>query len=509
MAMANPKAVLRKTIFAGFSIAAAWTASSVTSRADILWGVNGHPFTAYPGISFEQQLNYVKDLGMKSYRVNIPDIRFASDLARLVAEAKTRDVEILPIITPDVDLDRMSAKDLYARSYDLAFALVSQFKNDIRVWELGNELENYAIIKACEMQDDGVQYNCSWGPAGGTGVLHYFSPRWEKVRSVLRGLSDGVMAVDPSLRKAVGTAGWGHTGAFLRMMQDGIQWDITVWHHYEGDPEEALKFLVRLNRPIWITEFNNPRGSEKGEQQQADGLVEMMTYLRRYQVIYNVEAAHLYELMDEPYWSPSFEAVMGLVGMVQDSQGKWMPGKPKPAYDAVKQFIAAGSAQTSADAPTGTITSTSGVSLGRPALSRTELISRRCSLASFDSSVSSAENQAAYCVCLVMGRMPTPDEQWSLVSALKQGMTIPRMLSDVLASDEVRDRFLPSKMSNREFVIMLYRLLLRREPDNVGLTSYVSQLERGALSRVNLQHEIISSNEFQSRNAILFPDQKK
>jgi hypothetical protein len=293
------------------------------------------------------------------------------------------------------------------------------------------------------------------------------------------------------------------------MMQDGIQWDISVWHHYEGDPEEALKFLVRLNRPIWITEFNNPRGSEKGEQQQADGLVEMMTYLRRYQVIYNVEAAHLYELMDEPYWSPSFEAVMGLVGMVQDSQGKWMPGKPKPAYDAVKQFIAAGSAQTSADAPTGTITSMSGASLGRPALSRTELISRRCSLASFDSSVSSAENQAAYGVCLVMGRMPTPDEQWSLVSALKQGMTIPRMLSDVLASDEVRDRFLPSKMSNREFVIMLYRLLLRREPDNVGLTSYVSQLERGALSRVNLQHEIISSNEFQSRNAILFPDQKK
>ena len=83
------------------------------------------------------------------------------------------------------------------------------------------------------------------------------------------------------------------------------------------------------------------------------------------------------------------------------------------------------------------------------------------------------------------------------------------MLLDVLSSEEVRDRFLPSKMSNREFVIMLYRMLLRREPDNDGLMSYVSQLERGALSRVNLQQEIISSNEFHSRNAILFPDQKK
>ena len=505
--MANPKALLRTTIFAGFSIVAAWTASSATSRADILWGVNGHPFTAYPGISFEQQLDLMKDLGMKSYRVNIPDIRFASELARLVVEAKARDIEILPIITPDVDLDRLSVKDLYARSFDLAVALVSQFKNDIRVWELGNELENYAIIKACEMQDDGVQYNCSWGPAGGTGVLHYFSPRWEKVSSVLRGLLDGVNAVDPSLRKAVGTAGWGHTGAFLRMLQDGIQWDITVWHHYEGDPEEALKFLVRLNRPIWITEFNNSGGSEKGKQQQADGLVEMMTHIRRHQHTYNIEAAHLYELMDEPYWNPSFEAVMGLVEMVQDGQGKWMPGTPKPAYDAVKQFIAAGSELTGS-APVQPTIPPNEASFARQTLSRAELISRRCNLASFDSSVSSAENQAAYGVCLVMGRMPSPGEQWDLVSALKQGMTIPRMLSDVLESAEVRDRFLPSKMSSREFVIMLYRLLLRREPDNVGLTSYVSQLESGALSRTDVQHELIASNEFRFQNAILFSVRK-
>src|SRR5687767_6572764 len=235
----------------------------------------------------------------------------------------------------------------------------------------------------------------------------------------------------------------------------------------------------------------------------------MMAYIRRYQTIYNIEAAHLYELMDEPYWSPSFEAVMGLVGMVQDSSGKWIPDKPKPAYDAVKQFIAAGSEHTGSVPTIQPIIPPDEASLARRTLSRAELISRRCNLAAFNSSVTTAENQAAYSVCLAMGRMPSPNEQWDLVSALKQGMTIQQMLLDVLSSDEVRDRFLPSKMSNREFVIMLYRMLLRREPDNEGLKSYVSQLERGALSRVNLQQEIISSNEFHSRNAILFPDQKK
>ena len=45
--------------------------------------------------------------------------------------------------------------DLYSKSYSLAVSLASQFKDEIRVWELGNEMENYAIIKPCEMRDDG------------------------------------------------------------------------------------------------------------------------------------------------------------------------------------------------------------------------------------------------------------------------------------------------------------------------------------------------------------------
>ena len=28
-------------------------------------------------------------------------------------------------------------------------------------------METYAILKPCERQDDGVQYNCAWGLAGG------------------------------------------------------------------------------------------------------------------------------------------------------------------------------------------------------------------------------------------------------------------------------------------------------------------------------------------------------
>ncbi len=239
---------------------------TASCAADLLWGVNGHPFNAYPGISIEQQLDYVRDLGMKSYRVNISSADSATKLAELVKAGKERGVQILPVITPELDLDNGTVDDLYAQAYHLASTLVSRFKDDIRVWELGNEMENYAILMPCEMQDSGIQYNCSWGPAGGTETSDYFSPRWAKVSAVLRGLSDATIAVDATIRKAMGTAGWGHRAAFTRMLQDGIRWDISVWHDYGGDPEEAFKFLATLGRPIWLTEFNYAWGQPDGRK---------------------------------------------------------------------------------------------------------------------------------------------------------------------------------------------------------------------------------------------------
>ena len=153
--------------------------------------------------------------------------------------------------------------------------------------------------RPCEKRDDGTKYPCQWGPAGGVTALEYYGPRWAKVSAVLKGLSDGMTAADPTIRKAMGTAGWGHMGAFERMQRDGIQWDISVWHIYGEDPEWAFAKLAQFKRPIWVTEFDNPRGSQEDEQQQAAGISLMMSRLRALKDRYNVEAAYIYELMDE------------------------------------------------------------------------------------------------------------------------------------------------------------------------------------------------------------------
>jgi len=452
-------------------------ATTVPVSAELLWGVNGHPISAYPGVGIERQLDFLVDLGMKSYRVNISRAEQASQLAPIVRAAKVRGIGILPVITPaGMDLDNESVDELYDKAHALAVALGSQFKDDIRVWELGNEMENYAIIQPCEMRDDGSQYPCEWGPAGGDGPLHYYGPRWAKVSAVLKGLSDGMIEVDPKIRKAIGTAGWGHTGAFERMKQDGIEWDISVWHMYGGDPEPAFRKLARYGRPIWVTEFNHPFGSQGGEEQQADGLRQAMKRLHKLQARYNVKAAHIYELLDETYWAPDFEAYMGLVRLIARSDGGWTVGEPKPAYAAVRRLIR-----------------------GERRLPKPR---RSCDPAESGAFDPLPTRQAHFAVCLVLGRKGDTEtvERW--VEALEKGkVNVTAMMLDLLHSDEFRARYAPFGLTDRAYVDFLYLLLLGRPADAYGLDTYAKNLQGGSVTREHVALGLIQSSEFQSKFA--------
>lgn len=473
---------MRKLMRAVRCICLAWllavSAAAQEVGRDLIWGVNGHPLVSYPGVSVEQQLDYVKDLGMTSYRVDVGGEGSAPGLARVVREAKARGIQILPVITPGFNLDMETAEALYGKAYKLAVSLVSQFKDDIRVWELGNELENYAIIRPCEMQDDGVQYNCAWGPAGGVGPLEYYGPRWAKVSAVLKGLSDGTISVDPTVRKAMGTAGWGHTGAFARMQQDGIQWDISVWHMYGQDPEWAFKTLAGFNRPIWVTEFNHPGGSQRSEQQQADGIVRAMTRLRQLQRAYKVEAAHVYELMDETYWAPSTEAFMGLVGLVKNEEGRWRPGARKPTFAVAKQLIANAASLTA--------------------------FTSDCHLNSYNRLSSATAMQVSYGYCLVLRRGVDGAGFKDWTAALDKGMAVPQMLQALMNSGEFHSKHTVSGLSNADFTSLLYRVLLDRESDDVGRAAYASNLDNGSLTRAGLAAAIIASGEFRAKHPVLF-----
>jgi hypothetical protein len=447
------------------------------AQAEMIWGANGHPFTAYPGITQAQQLGYLHDLGLKSYRVNISDLSSAPALGELIAKAEPFGIAILPVLTPALDFDSLPAETLRRRAHEFAYALITRFKEKVRVWELGNEVENYAIIKACEMQDDGVQYNCAWGPAGGVGPLDYYGPRWAKVSAVLKGLSEGAIAADAAARKAMGTAGWGHVGAFERMRQDGIAWDISVWHMYGEDPEWAFKALAAHGRPIWVTEMNHPLGSQKSEAEQAQGLTRWMKRLDELAHAYKVEAVHIYELMDETYWLPNAEAVMGLVRLEKTPAGGWRPGAPKPAYDAVREIVR-----------------------GVPA--RAE-IRRDCQLAPL-AGQSLTRGQVEYLYCLLLGRKGNEQGLRYWTERREKGASMRTALLEMAASDEFATRGALAYMSDRTFVAWAYRLLLDRDVDGQGLADYSAELKDGRLTRPGLLKTLLESDEFKARHKVLF-----
>lgn len=453
-------------------------ATAAPASADFIWGVNGHPIVSYPGIPVERQLDFIKDLGLKSYRVNVTAEDEADTLAHIVEAGKARGIDILPVVTPGLDLNKDKPDELYGKARKLAVTLGTRFKNDIRVWELGNEMENYAIIKPCEKRDDGSQYPCGWGPAGGTGVLDYYGPRWVKVSAVLKGLSDGMTEVDPGIRKALGTAGWGHTGAFARMKRDGIAWDISVWHMYGEDPEWAFREISSYGKPIWVTEFNNPYGSQRSERQQADGIKHAMTRFRELQDKYKVEAAHIYELFDETYSAPSFEANMGLVRLTATSNGKWMAGEPKPAYKIVRDF-------TRGPRP-----------LPRP--------HRDCDTETTTADKSTYLRQVSFAYCLIIGHEgdTVSMDQWSAALEGEDTKLIDIIL-EMMRSDDFETRYATIGLTDRAYISFLYLLLLDRPADNYGLESYARQLRRGSMTREAVAFGIVNSSEFRSRHAAM------
>jgi len=335
----------RRQVLAG-GLAAA-VALGAAAPDDLAWGVIGEPLSQADGIAPEAELDLARSLGFTRLRVGLTGASAeVGRLEALIELGRGRGVSILPVLSGG-DLDRASPKRLKRDAFDLARGLAERFRGRVAAWELGEELETFALLQPCERRDDGSRHPCEWGPASGAGPGDYFGPRWARVSAVLAGFSEGVAAGDAAARRAIGAGGPGHLGAFERLVHDGVAWDATVWRDHGGVSEGELDVLSGYGKPIWITALGAPPAGAGplAEAERASRLVERIAFYRVMAPRFGVQAAFVERLLDPVGGAGARD---GLVEVERGPGGAWRAGRPKASAEAVGRALKSGRRTTPA-----------------------------------------------------------------------------------------------------------------------------------------------------------------
>lgn len=277
---------------------------------------NSYPYRAF---SRNQQFQLIREMGGNAYRTSCgtskDDCEELISLADRYRMVFLRSIELQPQATYSEDAN-------YSMALNFAYQEAKQYKGRIKYYEAGNELDNWTGVK----------------PYPGFGPLSHKQDRYVLAKSFVQGLIDGIRAGDPGAKILVNSTGWCHFSFMQKLWQDGVRWDITALHWYEqfGDLESGcrgtnpIQVYASFGKPIWITEFNSTTSLKKDDPQQAAKWIEkFIARLKELSPKYKIEAAFIYELLDEPR-KKGLESKFGLV----DAEGN-----KKPSFDAMKKAI--------------------------------------------------------------------------------------------------------------------------------------------------------------------------
>jgi hypothetical protein len=317
------------------------------------WGINGHPVAqeGYFQVPIARQLDLVHELGAGWYRTDWGAEAFHRNTARfdeLLAEAERQKIRLLPVIfAPNGRSRDATPEEIRAAARAFAREVAGRYKGRITHWELGNELDNYAMVRKGEETPSGKLWQ--WGDPDGSSRDNYEESRYQRAKAEIMGLYEGVKAADPTALTMVDTGGWLHYGFTDRLLhEDHVPFDILAWHWYSGMGDmtkvqgkfDLLARLAGYGKPLWITEINRNDGSMDGqEKEQAEYVGRAATQLHSNPAI---AALFIYELLDEPYFGQkNAEAHYGLVKIVRNKKNMWQVERNKEAFEVLKAVIAA------------------------------------------------------------------------------------------------------------------------------------------------------------------------
>ncbi|RUL75427.1 hypothetical protein [Dyella choica] len=291
--------------------------AGAAAASPFVWGICGHPGPSQGLWSdYATQFSTLQRQGLKSYRFDVSltgDGTAATQLLQpLAVLSHAHHITLHPILyvpftwNDATDHGRYPDTEagLEAQGYDRTYPVVLQFANDIRDWELENELSLRQGFKS----------------GTGASASDYATDQAHRWAAVLRGMSRAVHAVSARtgkpLRVVVDTV-YADFGLIPFLESQGVQVDKLAYHYYYGADTSPYRItapggvfdvfaeMKKIGKPVIVNELNAAEiyAPLKGRPyDDAKALVSLKTHIEYllHQHEANIEGAEFYELYDEP-----------------------------------------------------------------------------------------------------------------------------------------------------------------------------------------------------------------
>jgi hypothetical protein len=292
------------------------------------WGVGGPPSKK---MDIEPIFKIMKARGLTQYRTGVNLTKDtegveAPGLRHMITLAKTYGINLRILIAfgfawgDRTDGGNYPAGDktaLYNQGFNRTYDFVSQFRNDIPEWELGNELNLLA-----RSPDGKKMFGRGWTAA------EYEQPIMEDWAVVLKGASDAIDRINKEnglhIRKVLNTTST-MFGFLDFMAARGVGFDVISYHYYEvlgQNPTRAwngsnphfnlFKKLASYNKHVVFNEVNCGEiykpdyGNKPGDpltERCLKSLNDTLTALKE-QKDATIDGVMIYEMLDEPAKPP-------------------------------------------------------------------------------------------------------------------------------------------------------------------------------------------------------------
>lgn len=311
-------------VLAFFFIAATWMHAQV-----LAWGVDG-PTSRKTDVKPIFELLHAR--GITQYRINASlmddtDPFQVTVYREMIRLAKLYHIDLKPILfTPfqfgdKTDKGKYPKGDeaaLYTSAYNRTYKFVSEFKNDLPDWELGNEINL-----------DIVDQNGKRLYGKGKTAVEFDVPLMNEWAAVLRGMSDAIDKVNAEnglhLRRVLNTTST-MFGFLDFMLSKGVGFEVISYHYYEhfgvnphhyyGNKNEGgfdlFKKLAEYKRPVVFNELNCAEIYDHDYENEVGKPVTETCFKNLYVTLkyfneqkdLKVESVDIYELLDEPSKKP-------------------------------------------------------------------------------------------------------------------------------------------------------------------------------------------------------------